>query len=268
MLCRSLGFTTDISILELGGSRVDRRSGFWKISSPHIPTFYWGNFLLLDRLSSDIPPDAWRDRFREEFPDASHVAIGVDDPTATLEAADSFAAAGYEFFDSSVLTCRPDHLAAVSHSPYVTRQLVSDDDWRAVREVGVATRAPDFAEVPYRRFLNDKTATQRRLCEDGHGAWWGTFVDGQLASCAGIFRTDGATARYQTVGTLPEFRRRGLARATVTAAGLWAADTFATEILVIVADPDYYAIDLYRQVGFELSEGQLGLQRRPPTDRE
>jgi GNAT superfamily N-acetyltransferase len=268
MQCRSLGFTTDTSILEVGGSRVERRADYWTISSPHIPTFYWGNFILLDELSADDSPHSWIDTFREEFPHALHIAIGVDDPHASLELGHSFATMGFDIFGSAVLTCRPADLAAALDSPYVTRPLVSDEDWHAVREVGVATRGPGFAEEPYRHFLDDKTRTQRRLCEEGHGAWWGTFVDDQLASCAGIFRTDGATARYQTVGTLPQFQRRGLARATVTSAGHWAAETFATENLVIVADPDYYAIDLYRQVGFEVTESQLGLQRRPTTDQE
>ena len=268
MQCRSLGFTTDTSILERGGSRVERRADYWTISSPHIPTFYWGNFILLDELPANDSPHFWINAFQDEFPHALHVAIGVDDPRASIELGHSFATMGFDVFGSAVLTCRPADLTTIPDSPYVTRPLVSDADWLAVREVGVATRGPGFAEEPYRRFLDDKTTTQRRLCEEGHGAWWGTFVDDQLASCAGIFRTDGATARYQTVGTLPQFQRRGLARATVTAAGRWAAEIFATETLVIVADPDYYAIDLYRQVGFEVTESQLGLQRRPTTDQE
>jgi GNAT superfamily N-acetyltransferase len=231
-----------------------------------MPTFYWGNFLLLDELPADVSPETWSGIFHAEFPDAAHIALGIDDVAISPDAAQPFEMAGFDTFYSSVLTCRPAQLAPVPTSPYTTRQILSDEDWRAVREVGVATRGPGFEEEAYRRFLDDKTTTQRRLCDDGHGAWWGSFVDGTLASCAGIFRTDGATARYQTVGTLPEFQRRGLARATVTAAGQWAARTFASETLVIVADPDYYAIDLYRHIGFEFSESNLGMQLRAATD--
>ncbi len=48
------------------------------IRSPHNPSHWWGNFLLL----AQVPPPGlcqwWLDRFAAEFPGADHVALGFD----------------------------------------------------------------------------------------------------------------------------------------------------------------------------------------------
>jgi ribosomal protein S18 acetylase RimI-like enzyme len=66
------------------------------------------------------------------------------------------------------------------------------------------------------------------------------------------------------VETHPDARRRGLASALVHLAGMTALDAGA-DTLVIVADPSYHAIDLYRSVGFADRETKVELTRRPPA---
>ena len=62
----------------LGGSQVEDRGDHLVIRTPHNPTFWWGNFLLLARPPGREETDAWLERFAAEFPDARHVALGVD----------------------------------------------------------------------------------------------------------------------------------------------------------------------------------------------
>ena len=81
-----------------------------------------------------------------------------------------------------------------------------------------------------------------------------------MASQLGIFATGDGLARYQSVETDPEYRRRGLARGLVHLAGRYGLDNLAPK-LVIVADPEYFAIDLYRSVGFEVTATQLQVER-------
>jgi predicted N-acetyltransferase YhbS len=69
------------------------------------------------------------------------------------------------------------------------------------------------------------------------------------------------------VETHPGSRRRGLASSLVHRAGSAALEAGA-ETLVIVADPAYHAIDLYRSVGFADRETKVELTRRPPTVRQ
>lgn len=79
----------------------------------------------------------------------------------------------------------------------------------------------------------------------------------------GIFSDGSGVARYQSVETHPAHRRRGLARRLVHEASVYATTELAATTLVIVADPGYHAIDLYRSLGFRDQEKQLQLARPP-----
>ena len=61
--------------------------------------------------------------------------------------------------------------------------------------------------------------------------------------------SDGVIAQVEDVATLRDFRRRGLARATVTAA-VDAALAMGHEAIFIVADDDDWPKDLYARLGF------------------
>ena len=66
------------------------------------------------------------------------------------------------------------------------------------------------------------------------------------------------------VETHPDSRGRGLASALLHRAGGAALEAGA-ETLVIVADPEYHAIGLYRSAGFDDRETKVELTRRPPA---
>jgi predicted GNAT family acetyltransferase len=88
------------------------------------------------------------------------------------------------------------------------------------------------------------------------------FEDGRLLSSLGIVSDGSGLARFQSVETHPAARRRGLASALVHHAGKAALDRGAKR-LVIVADPEYHAIGIYRSLGFVESETQVQLTRPP-----
>jgi ribosomal protein S18 acetylase RimI-like enzyme len=79
----------------------------------------------------------------------------------------------------------------------------------------------------------------------------------------GLFSAGAGLARFQSVETDPEFRRRGLAGSLVHHASRYGFDELGARTLVMVADPDYFAVDLYRAVGFVAAETQLQLERAP-----
>ena len=82
-------------------------------------------------------------------------------------------------------------------------------------------------------------------------------------STAAVFVTHAGIARFQSVETHPEHRRRGLAAAVVHAAGEHALATYGIEVLVIAADADGDAIRIYRRLGFADAERHNTLERRP-----
>jgi predicted GNAT family acetyltransferase len=119
-------------------------------------------------------------------------------------------------------------------------------------------RPSGFEEASYRTFKTKQMQRYRRMAEAGLGHWFGAFVNGVLAADLGVFAENGL-ARYQSVGTRPEYRRRGLCGTLVHAADEHMRAHFSAHTLVIVADKGSVAADIYRSVGFGNVEKQYGL---------
>ncbi|GAA5107557.1 hypothetical protein GCM10023339_05720 [Alloalcanivorax gelatiniphagus] len=255
----SLGFRTDLALLTASGSVVEDRGTHLVVRSPDNPSYFWGNFLLLSR-----PPVRGGERevvaaFHTEFPAADHVSIGIDTADLTDDARAAFEAAGMTVDVATVLTASrldpPREVAAE------VRALEGDDDWEARARLSQQLY-PDTSEEAFMTFARQKNAQERRLVDAGRGTRFGAFVDGTLASTAGIFVTEDGVARFQSVETHPDHRRRGLAAAVVHAAGQHALEHLGVRTLVIVADTDGDAIGLYRRLGFADLERQLMMERR------
>ena len=118
------------------------------------------------------------------------------------------------------------------------------------------------AAESYLEFTTRRTAADRALAESGDAAWWGAFVDGRLASVMGLVDAGDGLARYQSVETHPELRGRGLAGTLVHRVATYGFDELGATTLVMVADPDYLAIRIYRSVGFLETETQTQLEQR------
>ena len=80
----------------------------------------------------------------------------------------------------------------------------------------------------------------------------------------GLFRASPGLARFQTVKTHPDARGRGPGRARwCTRSAGSGSPTSTPQTLVMVADPEYLAIRVYRSVGFADTEVQIGMERKP-----
>ena len=96
MNVRSLGFRTDLALLERAGSTIEDCGDHLVVRSPSNPTFYWGNFLLLDHVPAADRVDAWLERFVAALPAARHRSLGFDAPQATAADLAAFADRGLE----------------------------------------------------------------------------------------------------------------------------------------------------------------------------
>jgi predicted GNAT family acetyltransferase len=113
----------------------------------------------------------------------------------------------------------------------------------------------------------------RRLAEAGRGAWFGAFLDGRIVADLGVYRDpDLPLARFQSVGTHPDFRRRGICGTLVQQASAFALSRMAVETLVMLADEEYHAARIYESVGFRPVEYIASVLRRyeapPEGDNE
>ncbi|WP_102127726.1 GNAT family N-acetyltransferase [Deinococcus planocerae] len=265
---RSLGYQTDLALLRLEGAQVEEADGYSVVRTPGNPTFWWGNFLLLDALPQPGSLETWLTRFREAHLHADHVTFGVDTTDGVLDdrAASEFVAAGFTTFRNTVLTASQTALHRPLPPGVTLRPLDSEADWEAALDLRLAVNAADsqaHEEVGYRVFAARKLAALRSAGEAGHGAYFGAFEDGRMLAGLGVYDAGRGVARYQNVETHPEARSRGLAGNLVHRAGEWAWDHLGARTLVIVADPEYHAQRLYERVGFRPAQVQLGLERSP-----
>ncbi len=257
---RSPGLATDLVLMERQGSVVEERDGYLVLRTPRNPTYHWGNCLVL--RSGPRPgslPD-WLDVFRAEHPGAGHVAIGIDDPDAQVDP-DEAAGVDVVVEHDVVLTT-----TAMADTPvpagYALARLDPDDDapWAALVEMELADEFHGTRES-HRLFLQRRYDGLRDAVRAGHGSWWWATTGGAAAATLGVFDAGAGRARYQSVMTHPDHRRRGLAGALVSAAGRHALRELGSRQLVIVADPAGPAIGVYRGAGFVDTHPQTALYR-------
>ena len=255
----SLGFRTDLRLLELTGSEIEDRGTHLVVRSPDNPTYFWGNFLLLAQPPVPGGESEVVGAFHTEFPQADHVSLGIDTADLTDEARAAFEAVGLAVDVATVLTTSS--LQAPPEVEAEVRPLAGDDEWEARARLSQQLY-PQTSEETLMTFARRKNAQERLLVDAGQGQRFGAFVDGELVSTAGVYVAEEGVARFQSVETHTDHRRRGLAAAVVHAAGQHALDQLGVRTLVIVADTDGEAIGIYRRLGFTDAERQLTLEKR------
>jgi ribosomal protein S18 acetylase RimI-like enzyme len=245
----------------LEGSRVDDRGDYLVVRSPQNPTYWWGNFLLLAGPPEPGQVGDWLATFAAEFPGAEHVALGIDvTEISGVDVAD-MASENLRLDRSAVLTATSVREPPNANHAVTYRELAGDDDWRQAADLRAVVNAGEPAAEP--EFHVARIAAERALTEAGHGSWFGAFAEDQLVAQLGLVTDGSGIARFQHVETHPQWRRQGLAGTLVWHAALRGFASMAAKTLVMVADPEYVAIRVYRSVGFVDAETQVGFERQP-----
>ena len=260
MQVQSLGYRTDLMLLRLQGSVVADRGDHLVVRTPVNPGFHWGNFVLADPRWVDRPIADLVGVFRSEHPTAGHLALGVDGVDGRVWGQDELGQCGLEVERSVVMTATGVHEPLSPNTEAVCRMLASDADWAAAVDVHSAEHGTfDLAEN--RDFTERRMTARREQQEAGLGGWFGAFVDDEMVCGLGLFTDGSGLGRFQDVETVASDRRRGLASTLVHHASLVGLRDFAIRELVMVADPDYAAIRIYRSLGFVDSEIQIQVAR-------
>ncbi|WP_406279529.1 GNAT family N-acetyltransferase [Embleya sp. NBC_00896] len=252
----SLGYRTDLMLLTLQGSLVEQRDGYLVVRTPSNPTFYWGNFLLLAARPAPGTAAEWVRTFRREFPDAEHVALGIDSVDGDAGETADLAAAHLTVARNTVLTTTAVQPPPRPNTQATYRALSGDDDW--AQALTISEPGTEISE-----FARARMAGLRTLQDHGHGAWFGAFKADQMVAGLGLFTDDNGVARYQNVDTHPSHRNQGLASTLLHHAAHHIQTHHNANHLAIVADPTYTAINIYKTLGFTDKETQLQLQLEP-----
>lgn len=256
----SLGLRTELALRVLSGSLVEDRGDHLVLRTPDNPTFWWGSCLVLPQAPIDVAAaQRWLSVFEEELPGAEHRTFWIDGVTGAAADLEPFVALGFTGEASVVMTARTVHGPPRPNRRATYRPLATDDDWAQQVELSMAGEEAGHD----RDFCTRKAAADRLLVAGGHGRWYGAFVDERLVCSMGLFTASPGLARFQSVKTHPDHRGQGLAGTLTHVVARTGLDELAARTLVMVADPTYLAISVYRSVGFSDSEILLGAERRP-----
>ena len=251
-----LGWWTDLAVLRLGGAEITELGDRLVVRSPDNPTYYWGNFILVLDPAAVDRPGYWLAEFEAAFPGTAHRAIGL--PVAP---ADRSAWIDVRLFleDADVLVARDPILPGPLAAGYEVRPLGTAEDWDS------STRLRQQAFPGQDDYEAATTRTRIAVRATGALTWFGAFADGELAAELGIADCGADVARYQSVLTHPDHRRRGLTRHLLGVAAAHARERGA-RTLVIIADADTDAGRLYRSAGFAFEEKAYQVSRVPQPE--
>src|SRR4051812_47731291 len=159
----------------LAGAQVTDKGDYIVVETPENPNFYWGNFLLLAQPPTRGTAGRWLDVFSAELPSAQHVAIAIDGTDGETGDITELLAAGLELERSVVLTAErltpPERAMDTDVGP-----LRTDADWQQAAAVRLSIDDDDTAA--HLNFVERRAAEARQLVRDGHGEYFGAFVDG------------------------------------------------------------------------------------------
>ncbi len=250
MRLRSLGFRTDM-ISHLFGGHVADRGDYIVIKTPSNPGYFYGNLLLFFDAPKAGSLERWKHKFRDEFrgdPGITHFTFLWDTPNEIGDISE-LKAANFQINSSKVLTASAVHPPPKLNAAVEMRVITTDDEWRAVTALQIRCGEEDYELAAYSAFKHAQMSHYRAMSEAGRGAWFGAFQEGTLVGDLGIY-FDGATGRFQSVETHPDFFRQGICGTLVYQSASFAFERMGLSTLVMVADEHYHAARIYESVGF------------------
>ena len=253
------GWATDLAVLELTGSTVHEHGDHLLVRTESNPGFHWGNCLFV--TDEDVVDNAgrWVETFQSAFPKASWIAVGL---IRLPDDQDAWVAQGLTVELDDVLTTRLLPRQTLLPDGYTVRRLLGGDwEQSLARAVAENDRTGDEDPTSYELFARRRMQAWRALCDREVAAFFGAFEDNVLVAELGIVQC-GKTARYQSVGTDEEHRRRGLASHLLGVAARWAGDR-GCDLWVIVTEATNPAGRVYRRLGFAPDTGNAQAYRKP-----
>ncbi len=245
---------------------IETHPGYLVARTPESPTFWFGNYIL---VQGRLEPDSlqfWESRFAKAFgAGCPHRLFIVDAPEGDPGSTDDFRRAGYSLEITRSMVRR---LPGSDWKPEVLPrpELVLEELDDAGMDELLALELEAFSIAPEpgvdAEFLRNQNRLYRNLVRCGAARCFALRLEGAIAASA-FFVVSGDSALIGDVRTIPRFRRRGLCRTLLPRA----MESLARSghVLFALEPVDEYAAAIYRSLGFSESEYLCDLLKRPAS---
>lgn len=239
-------------------------AGFRRYHSEQFRNYYGGNGIAIDE-PGDSTIDDWEARFLEFFPRDRfvHYTFTFPHEPAYEGLMRQARERDYHVDTYSFLFVDNADLCGDLPTGYHIRTVTDEADWNRLGEYGRAeTMGEDWSDPDA---TEDRLFEKTRFTSEAIGIeWFVVSEDGssEICSSLGLFTHNGI-ARLQDVRTAKRHQRRGLATGLLSYAIRRAIETLGVAGVAVCADTDYYAIDLYRKLGF-IDQGEAVCMMRYP----
>lgn len=259
MKIKSLGLQTDLMIYR-HSSVVKDRGDYLVVSTPQNPHYFWGNLLIFPSPPQEGHGERWCHLFKKEFARAREVRhmTFIWDPTGEKEDLEEFLSRGFLLEESRVLQSSQLIRPEPFREELEILPLKTADQWEEVTELQILVGASRYGEENYRPFMQKRMEGYRKMARKGLGNWYGAYWDGVLVGDLGLF-CEGGLGRFQNVETHPNHRCRGICHSLVYWVSQKALQEKLAKKLVLEADPDHVALDIYQNLGYTPVETLRGL---------
>ena len=240
-----------------------KRDGYTVFKSETFPNFWGGNGLRLFN-SENRSLDDWENTFNEHFdPNVfRHKTFSFDEKDEFEHLKEQARSKNYKVEITTSMVATDDRLSRPLLEDFEIHRVTTESDWNRLRIFYDDTSKDEdwYEESVGTRELFDKN----RKTSDAVGIDW--FYVSQsgcndILAKAGIFKC-GDICRLQDVMTAKPWRRKKLASMLVSFLIRRALED--TKGLACLAVADYYAIDLYRKLGFQECGNSVCLMEYPP----
>lgn len=259
MELKALGFKSEFIFTSFDGV-VEDCGHYLVIRTPTNPNFFWGNLLIFDHPPVAGDYEKWVELFKKEFTDPRiyHITLAWDSGVEIGSQVEKFLEAGYKLETNGVMSATSVVKPPRFSEELEVRPLASNKEWEDMIQVQIDSAHEYLSKVEWESFYRKQSIRYQKMVEAKMGEWFGGFIDGKLVASLGIFYKDGL-GRFQIVSTHPDYRRKGYCGTLVYKTALYAFENFGVKDLVMCADPDYFAINIYESCGFQRRHIEQGV---------
>ncbi len=249
-----VGFASERLIHEVSRD-LRETTDYIVISDAGNPGFHYGNYI---QLKEHFAPDTkeLEGIYRRELPhivDKYVFTANADIQQDNIRESGllgGLVASGYSVdaaFCLTATTAVPQHII----NGYIIRPIVSDKDWMQATDNQLLCR--DY--MGSGEFIIRRMATACKIISQKHGVWLGAFDGDRLIADLGLFwNRQKSLARFQMVGTHPDYRQQGIARQLIERA----VEDYQSPGLIFVIMASGRPQKIYEKCGFRPISSHVG----------